>query len=111
MAFNNRQTRRMLERMGVDLQPIPNVEEVVIRTSDKDMIVRKATVSEVKAKGMRIFQVMGEDVDEIVREKAKFTEEDVMLVAQQAGVSRELAEKALLESDGEPARAILKLTS
>jgi nascent polypeptide-associated complex subunit alpha len=101
----------MLERMGVDLQEMPGVEEVIIRTSTKDIVIKDAGVSEMRVKGMRIFQVSGEDVEEKVREQPKFSEEDIMLVAQQANVSRERAIAALSESEGDLAKAILKLTS
>ncbi len=111
MAFDSRRTRRMMERMGVDMNQIPDVEEVIIRTSSKDMIIKDASVSEIIAKGMRVFQVMGSDIEEVEREKPKFTEEDVLLVAQQAGVSKERAEAALEESGGDLAQAILSLST
>jgi nascent polypeptide-associated complex subunit alpha len=50
-------------------------------------------------------------VSEQKKETQKFTEEDIMLVQQQANVSRERAIAALEESNGEVARAILKLTA
>ncbi|MEM1524921.1 MAG: nascent polypeptide-associated complex protein [Nitrososphaerales archaeon] len=109
--FRGRDMRRMLERMGVNLEPIPNVEEVIIKTSDKEIIIKNANVSEVKTKDFRFFQVVGGDVEEKIREKPKFSEEDILLVAQQAGVSREKALAALEEANGEPAKAILKLIS
>ena len=40
-----------------------------------------------------------------------FSEEDVDLVAQQTGVDREKARKALVEAKGDIARAILLLTT
>lgn len=101
----------MMERMGVNVIPIPNVEEVIVRTKEKDIVIKDANVSEVRAKGTRVFQVMGEQVEERPREKPKFTEEDVLLVAQQANVSKERAAEALAEENGDLARAILKLTS
>ena len=101
----------MLERMGLDMNQIPDVKEVIIRTSSKDMVIREANVSEINAKGMRVFQVMGSEVEEIEREQPKFTEEDVLLVAQQAGVSQERASVALEESNGDLAQAILQLSS
>ena len=64
-----------------------------------------------KAKGVRVFQVMGEEIEEKAIETPKFTEEDILLVAQQANVSREVAANALAESNGDLAKAILKLTS
>ena len=110
MKIDNRQARRTMERMGINMKEIPNVQEVIIRTSDKEMHIKDASVSEVNAQGNRIFQVMGE-VEEVEVEKETFNEEDVLLVQQQANVSREKAMAALEESDGEVARAILKLTS
>ncbi|MBI4257452.1 MAG: transcription factor [Thaumarchaeota archaeon] len=101
----------MLERMGVDMKEVEGVEEVVIRTKSRDIVVKDASVAEVTVKGMRMFQVSGEDVEEKVRQAPKFTEEDVLLVVQQAGVSRERAQSALEDADGDLAKAILSLTS
>lgn len=111
MKVSDRQARRMLERMGVDITPMPEVKEVIIRTSSKDIIIKNPNVSEMKAKGVRIFQVIGETIEEKAIEAPKFTEEDILLVAQQANVLREVAADALAESNGDLAKAILKLTS
>jgi nascent polypeptide-associated complex subunit alpha len=110
MKMDNRQARRMMERMGINMKEIPDVQEVVIRTSAKELHIKDATVSEVNAQGNRVFQVVGE-VEEVELEKEKFNEEDILLVQQQANASREKAMAALEESDGEVARAILRLTS
>jgi len=110
LKMDNRQARRAMERLGINMKEIPGVEEVIIKTSDKEMHIKGASVSEVNAQGQRIFQVMGE-VEEVEVEKETFNEEDVLLVQQQANVSREKAMAALEEADGEVARAILKLTS
>jgi len=109
MKMDNRNARRMMERMGIDMKEIPNVQEVVIRTADKEMHIKNASVSEVNAQGNRVFQVAGE-VEEVEIEKKTFNEEDILLVQQQTGTSREKAVTALEQSDGEVARAILKLT-
>jgi nascent polypeptide-associated complex subunit alpha len=110
MKMDNRNARRMMDRMGINMKEIEGVEEVIIRTSAKEIHVRNASVSEVNAQGNRIFQVAG-DIEEVEVEKASFSDEDVLLVQQQAGVSKEKAVAALEESQGEVARAILKLTS
>lgn len=99
-----------MERMGINQTEIPDVEEVVIKTSTKEIHIKNGTVSEVNFQGSKIFQVTGE-VEEVEKEKKTFNEEDVILVQQQANVSREKALAALEESDGEVARAILSLTS
>jgi len=111
MKISDRQARRMLEKMGVDITPMPEVKEVIIRTNSKDIIIKNPSISEMKAKGVRVFQVIGEEIEEKAIEAPKFTEEDILLVAQQANVSREVAANALAESNGDLAKAILKLTS
>jgi nascent polypeptide-associated complex subunit alpha len=110
MKMDNRQARRAMERLGINMREIPDVQEVIIRTSDKELHIKDASVSEVNAQGNRVFQVIGE-VEEVQLEKEAFNEEDILLVQQQANVTREKAVAALEESDGEVARAILKLTS
>ncbi|MDA4112075.1 MAG: nascent polypeptide-associated complex protein [Thaumarchaeota archaeon] len=112
MNLDNRQARRMMDKMGVSMDQIEGVEEVIIRTAEKDLVIKNANVSEVKMKGSaRIFQVAGDDVEERVREKPKYTKEDVLLVAQQANVSEGRAEQALKDNDGDLATAILKLAT
>jgi len=110
LKMDNRQARRAMERLGINMKEIPGVQEVIIKTSDKEMHIKDASVSEVNAQGQRIFQVMG-DVEEVEVEKEAFNEEDILLVQQQANVTREKAMAALEETEGEVARAILKLTS
>jgi nascent polypeptide-associated complex subunit alpha len=109
MKMDNRNARRMMERMGINMKEIPNVQEVVIRTTDREMRIKNPSVSEVNAQGNRVFQVAG-DVEEVEVERKTYNEEDILLVQQQTGASRERAIAALEESDGEVARAILKLT-
>ena len=108
MKLDDRKTRRMMDRMGINMKEIEGVEEVIIKTSSKDIHILGAQVSEVNAQGSRIFQVMGE-VEEVEKERKKFSEEDILLVQQQANVTREKAMVALEESDGEVAKAILRL--
>lgn len=110
MKIDNRQARRMMERMGIEMKEIKEVEKVVIFTRNMDLVIKNPIVSEINAQGARIFQVTGE-VSEEKKQKEKFTEEDVLLVQQQTGVDRARAVAALEESDGEVAKAILKLTT
>jgi len=108
--MDNRNARRMMDRMGINLKELEGVKEVIIRTEDRELHITNASVSEVNAQGNRVYQVAG-DVEEIELEKKTFSDEDIILVQQQAGVTKERAMTALEESDGEVARAILKLTS
>ncbi len=113
MAFDSRQTRRLMDRMGVNMKEMDDVEEVIIRKKDKDLVLKEASVAEITAQGMRVFQISGEvvEVDRDGVALPKFSEEDVLLVSQQTNVSTERAQAALTDADGDLAKAILTLTT
>ena len=103
--------RRMLDRMGLEMKDVQNVQEVIIKTDTKEIIINKPNVTEMKAKDNSIFQVIADSYEERELEVPVFSQEDIMLVAQQANVSTEEATKALTEAKGDLARAILLLTT
>jgi nascent polypeptide-associated complex subunit alpha len=111
MRGGNREMRRMLDKMGLDMTTLNNVEEVIIKTDKKEMYLVKPQVIEMKGKDSTIFQVVASDIEERQREVPTFKEEDIILVMQQAGVSKERAMQALAESKGDMAQAILSLTT
>ena len=103
--------RRMMDKMGLDMEEIPNVQEVIIKTDKKEIIIPKPSVTEMKSKENSIFQVIAESFEEKELEVQIFSEDDIMLVCQQANCNEEQARDALAESKGDIAQAILKLTS
>ncbi|HEU4605959.1 MAG TPA: nascent polypeptide-associated complex protein [Nitrososphaera sp.] len=111
MRGGNREMRRMLDKMGLDMTTMDNVEEVIIKTDKKELYLVKPQVIEMKGKDSTIFQVVASDIEEKQREVPSFKEEDLILVMQQASVSREKAVHALTESKGDIAQAILSLTT
>ena len=111
MRGGNREMRRMLDRMGLEMKDVQNVKEVIIKTDTKEIIINKPSVTEMKAKENTIFQVIADSYEERELEVPVFSQEDITLVAQQANVSAEEATKALTEAKGDLARAILLLTT
>ena len=111
MRGGNRQMRRMMDKMGLDMEEIPNVQEVIIRTDKKEILIAKPSVTEMKSKENSIFQVIAESFEEKELEVPIFSEDDIILVCQQANCNEEQAKDALAESKGDIAQAILKLTS
>jgi nascent polypeptide-associated complex subunit alpha len=101
----------MMDKMGLDMTEIPNVQEVIIKTDKKEIIIAKPSVTEMKAKDNSIFQVVADSYEEKELENPIFSDQDIELVSQQAGVNKEQAINALNESEGDLARAILLLTS
>jgi len=111
MRGGNRQMRRMLDKMGLDVEELPNVQEVIIKTDKKEIIIAKPAVTEMKGKDNSIFQVIAESYEEKELEVPVFSDEDIQLVCQQANVNEEKAIEALTEAKGDLARAILLLTT
>jgi len=101
--------------MGISQEEMADVEEVIIRTADKEYVIKDAAVTCVTMQGQKTYQVVGE-TEVRSRQEAKveepgIPEEDVQLVMSQTGASKEKATKALKECDGQPAEAILKIMS
>ena len=84
MRGGNRQMRRMMDKMGLDMEEIPNVQEVIIKTDKKEIIISKPSVTEMKSKENSIFQVIAESFEEKELEVPIFSDDDIMLVCQQA---------------------------
>ena len=126
---NQRQMEMMMRRLGMKTEPVDGVEEVLIRTRDKEHVLLQPEVTILTVQGVRTYQIVG---NAEVRPRSAATsapggaqappsaappppsgppEEDVALVMDQASVERDEALEALKATDGAPAEAILLLLS
>jgi nascent polypeptide-associated complex subunit alpha len=108
----------MMQRMGMNMDSVPDVEQVIIRTGSKEIVVEQPEVAILELQGQKIFQVIGGKLTERAAErtapsasKVVVSEEDVKLVADQTGKSIEEARATLEECEGDLAKAILLLQS
>jgi nascent polypeptide-associated complex subunit alpha len=96
--------------MGLSMGEMPDVQEVIFRTSTKEIVVENPEVAVLDLRGQKIFQVTGEKITEkAIKRKITIPEEDIRLVADQTGKSVEEAKRALEETEGDLAKAILLL--
>ena len=117
--MNPREQKRMMQRMGMNMDSVPDVNQVIIRTPTKDIVIDEPEVAILQVQGQKMYQVIGGQVSEqapgkltsAAAAKPAFTEEDVQLVADQTGKSLEKAKEALEECGGDLAKAILLLQS
>jgi nascent polypeptide-associated complex subunit alpha len=117
--MNPREQKRLMQRMGMNMDSVPDVQQVIIKTSGKDIVIDEPEVAILEVQGQKMYQVIGGQVSEQAssqRYAAKpvqpaFSEEDVRLVADQTGKSLEKAKEALEECQGDLAKAILLLQS
>ncbi len=98
--------------MGMNMGEMPDVQEVIFKTSDKEILVENAQVAVIEMQGQKIFQVTGQVSERALETEGTavtIPEEDVQLVADQTGRTLEDAQRALESSDGDLAKAILLL--
>ena len=107
---------RMMQKMGMKVDEVANVSQVIIRTDSKDIVIEAPSVTLVTVQGQAMYQIAGGVVSETTPQAATaapraptIQEEDVQLVAQQTGKPVEEARKALLQAGGDLAKAIIIL--
>jgi nascent polypeptide-associated complex subunit alpha len=111
---------RQMRRMGVDVQQLDDVTEVVIRFPDRELVLPEPQVVTMKAQEDNVYQIIGQAEERSLTGSSEadtppitmqtFSEEDVQLVATQANVSEDDAREALRTAGGNLAKAIIALT-
>jgi len=133
-GLNPRKMEKLMEQMGVDMEDI-DAEEVVIRTSDEELVFDAPEVMRMDARGQETYQIVGSpdvreagaetgagtaaasetadepDVDEAGGddEGGAVPDADVEIVAQRTGASEAEAREALEETGGDLAAAVERL--
>jgi len=100
-GINQKQIEKVMKQMGVKQETI-DADEVIIKTPEKNIVVKNPNVVKVNMQGNESFQITG-DISE------GYSEDDVKTVMEQGKCSREKAVKALEKSNGDLADAILSL--
>jgi nascent polypeptide-associated complex subunit alpha len=102
----------MMQKMGMKMDEVPDVSAVIIKTGSKDIVINEPSVTVINMQGQTMYQIAGGRVSEAQPQpqaQAVPSDADVQLVAQQTGKSVEESRKALIESGGDLAKAILSL--
>lgn len=112
-APQGRDAKRMMQKMGMKIDEIDGVTEVLIRTATREIIIEAPVVTSVVVQGQRMYQITGGSAHERAPSaeaaQPEVPEEDVNLVATQTGKTVDEARAALKESGGDLAEAILRL--
>jgi nascent polypeptide-associated complex subunit alpha len=115
-GVNPKQMERMMRQMGVKVEEIEGVSKVVIFSAKGEIVIANPQVTKTKIMGQIMYQVTGEESTpqpssaKPEADKQAFSEEDVALVASQAKTTKERARKALVDSNGDIAEAIISLS-
>jgi len=106
--MNPKQMNQMMKRFGINVKEIENVEKVIIQTDTKEYVFENAEVTIMDAQGQKTYQISGKP--RIVEREDEIPQSDIDLVVEQTGKTADEAKKALEETNGDIAQAILKLS-
>ncbi len=107
-GMNPREMQKAMKRLGIRQEEI-DAEMVIIKTSEKDLVIKNPQVSKVNMMGQETFQIVG-DIIEVEKDgKTEIKEDDLTTVMGQTNCTKEEALDALEHSNGNLAEAILKL--
>ena len=104
-----KQMERQMKKMGMKMEDLNGVTEVIIRFEDKELIIENPSVSLMNVMGQETYQVEGNAREVELEYEVEIPDEDVEMVANSAGVSEDKARQALEECKGDLAEAIMKL--
>jgi nascent polypeptide-associated complex subunit alpha len=103
-GMNPRAMKQAMKKMGMTQVDI-DASEVIIKTADKNLVIRNPQVAKINMMGQESFQITGNV--EVVESGPNL--EDLEMVMDQAKCSKEVALGALEKANGDLAQAIMDL--
>ena len=105
--MNPRKMKQMMNKLGMEMEPLEGVERIVISTATGNYIFDGAEVVAMTMQGVKTFQITGEPRFE--PKAPPVSEGDVKLVMEQTKAPEEKVRRTLAETRGDIAEAILRL--
>ena len=114
MGMNPKDLKKAMKRLGMEIEEVKAESVTINETDGSKLIVEDPQVMIIKARNQpTMLYIIGEpkkvELPKESKQEDQINEEDINLVMEQANVDRETAKKALIESKGDIAEAILKL--
>jgi nascent polypeptide-associated complex subunit alpha len=114
-GIDPKKMQAMMKQMGMSQEEIP-AKRVIIECIDKNIIIENPSIMEVRMQGQTNFQISGNIREEEANssskedEDSKIVEEDIKTIIEKTDCSEDQAKKALEDSNGDLAEAILNLS-
>ncbi len=120
-GMNPRKMEQMMKQMGIDLEELDAEEVVITLTDGTQLVFDDADVTKMDARGQATYQIVGEpseregsssgtaaetEAEPETEDDGGIPEDDIKLVSQRTGASKEEARDALEAADGDLATAI-----
>jgi nascent polypeptide-associated complex subunit alpha len=99
--MNPQQMQKLMKQMGINSKEIKAIR-VVIEMDDENIVITDPQITEINMQGQTSFQIAGK-----TEKQAKTNEEDLKLIMEKTGCSREKALELLKNANGDIAEAIM----
>ena len=116
--MDSRRARRMMNQMGMKMDELGDIKRVILQGDKREIVIEGPQVTSINVQGTKMYQVAGgreserkpsagetavaPEPEETVLE---IPEADILLVAQQANVSMDVARRTLEDCEGDLAQA------
>ena len=110
MGMNPRQMQAMMRKMGMSQQEV-EATQVIIKTSEGDLVFDSPKVSKINMMGQETYQITGSPTMQKRDDTPTISSDDIDTVVSQTKVSEDQAREALEQHKGDIAGAILELSS
>jgi nascent polypeptide-associated complex subunit alpha len=105
LPMKDRQMKIMMKKMGINMSEL-KATKVVIETSNNQYVCDNPVVNIMEMKGEKTYQITGD-----FKTQTLTNEEDIELIMEKTGESKDVAKKALKDANGDIAQAIIDLSS
>lgn len=103
MFDKKKKMQELMKKMNLRVREV-KAEEVIIKCSDKNIIISKPEIMIADMLGREVYQITGE-----VSESGAINEKDIALVMEKTGKDRVTVEKKLEELNNDIVKAIMEL--
>lgn len=105
-----KQMQRTMKQMGMDMKEVHGATEVIIKLKNKEIIIKNPKVNIMDFMGQQTYQITGKAKERALESELVIPEDDIELVVAQTGVDVEQAKNTLIETKGDIAEAIMRLS-
>ncbi|MBW6442218.1 nascent polypeptide-associated complex protein [Patescibacteria group bacterium] len=106
-GLNPKKMQAMMKQLGINQEEISALRVIIEKEDDTKIIIENPSVTKISMQGQENFQISG-TIKEVTENT--ISEEDIKTVMEKTSSKEEDAKKALEETNGDLAEAILKLS-
>jgi len=104
-GLDPKKMKAMMKQMGINQEEV-SAKRVIIEKEDSKIVIDNPSVQKIIMQGQESWQIAGEAHEEALG----VSEEDIKMVMEKTGATKDKAKKALEGASGDIAEAIMKLS-